>query len=726
MLYPLMLAGLVGLSVPIIIHLIHRQRLKPQLLATSQFLDQQDLANAFAPVPRDLLQLLLRLLLLALFVLLMSRLVLQGSSAGPRTMAVVLDQSMSMQQKTGEKGNLFDASKRQVLDLIDGLADEDRLALVLVGDHVTVETGYLQDKSELRRVAEGFEVSDSGGAALLPAVRDAADHLRSRREENACVLVFSDHQRLNYLPATGRDAASAADDPAWAGLAAALSAGGVRVLLIDDTPPADVNLTIEQAHFSPERVPVGASSRLTAVVHNRSDKEQTTRVHIQEGEQVGPDRSVTLEPGEAAHLDLVHRFEAPTDSACRVEIEDDFLPGDNRFQLPMRMKERQQVLLVGAASQRDDEDRGLELSYQGADLLAYALNPGESLGQSGTNINVKRVTPQMLSRVSLPLYSMIVLYGVTELPEQSTKDLSVFVKNGGGIWFIPDGDMSPLRFNNAYGPLLQGFAIGQLKVPDQVQGISRSEAQMSHPLLLPLVREEWGSTREIFVNRYFGVENGGTGKVALRAENGDALMVVVPQDRGQVLVQLFGSELESSTLPRTTAFVPLVQHVSATLGERGEPTSPDTVRVGDVLRMRLPEFRNLNGDVQVSGPESKSFAMTGPEGDEIRVEGLLQAGEYEVAHPGKKSGRKRYMTVNPVRGESDLLALSTDEQEQIFGAGNVARLKYADLASQFSHRYEIAGLLGTLVLLAFIAEALLGAWQSRRGAKRDQAQGAAA
>ena len=83
MLYPLMLAGLRGLSVPIIIHLIHRQRLKPQLLATSQFLDQQDLANAFAPVPRDLLQLLLRLLLLALFVLLMSRLVMARHKRRP-------------------------------------------------------------------------------------------------------------------------------------------------------------------------------------------------------------------------------------------------------------------------------------------------------------------------------------------------------------------------------------------------------------------------------------------------------------------------------------------------------------------------------------------------------------------------------------------------------------------------------------------------------------------
>ena len=59
MLNPLMLLGLLGLGVPVVIHLIHRQRLRPQWLATLRFLDREDVANAFAPVPRDLLQLVL-------------------------------------------------------------------------------------------------------------------------------------------------------------------------------------------------------------------------------------------------------------------------------------------------------------------------------------------------------------------------------------------------------------------------------------------------------------------------------------------------------------------------------------------------------------------------------------------------------------------------------------------------------------------------------------------
>src|SRR5581483_1254830 len=111
MLYPLMLLGLIGLAVPVIIHLIQRQRLKPQVLATLQFLDPQDAANAFAPVPRDLLQLLLRLALLGLFVLLMARLLAGSADVGPRTLAVVLDGSLSTQRKGEGEQSLFDRQK---------------------------------------------------------------------------------------------------------------------------------------------------------------------------------------------------------------------------------------------------------------------------------------------------------------------------------------------------------------------------------------------------------------------------------------------------------------------------------------------------------------------------------------------------------------------------------------------------------------------------------------
>jgi hypothetical protein len=713
MLHPWMLWGLVGLSVPIIIHLIQRQRLRVQPLATLRFLDIEDAANAFAPVPRDWLQLLLRLLVLGLFVMLMARFAIGGQEVGPRTIAVVLDQSLSMQRKLSEQQNLFDRHKAHILEVIEGLRPQDRMALFLVGDRVTVETPYLQDKDKLREAAQQFKVSDGGAQALVPAVRSIVGQLASRREVNAAVLVFSDQQR-SHFQAYLDEAERGGDNNPTLAFRDRLEQGTVKLFLLDENVPAAPNLAIESAHFTPEQVYVGGSSRLTAVVRNHSQEKQTTRVQVGTGEQTGKPRELSLEPGEAAHIDLVQRFEAPADTACRVEIEGDAYPGDDRFFLPMRIRDRKQILLVTPPAEGEPQERGLEFSHRGTDLLVYALNPGEALGQSGTSITVKRVTPALFSRVSLPIYSVIILYGVTDLPEQSAKDLEAFVRAGGGVWLIPGPDMSPLRFNEGHHRILGGFAVGQLKRPDPVQALSRDESGIANPLLVPLLREEWGPTRDVYFGQYHVVQAPGKAEVALRSANGDPLAVVVRAERGRVFVQLFGAGLENSSLPRTSAFVPLVQQVATVLGLRGESQRVDALRVGEVRRMSLPEFRGLKGEVKVKGPAEAAFPLTSGEGGEIRVEGLLRAGAYEVTHTAKASSRTRYLTVNPVLGESDVAVLGEEEQGKIFGTGNVQRLTFADLGEQFARRHEIFALMALLVWIAFVIEALVGAWQARR------------
>ena len=463
MLYPWMLLGLLGLSVPVIIHLIQKQRLKPQQLATLRFLDREDLANAFAPVPRDKLQLLLRLLLLGLFVLLMSRLLISDSKPGPRTLAVILDQSMSMRQLTDGNQPLFDRCRRQVLELVDSLREVDRMSFTLVGDEVTESSGFLQDKAELRALVEKAEVSDSGGAALVPTISRTLAQLHSRRAVNTCAIVFSDHQRLNYAPYLNADSNANLCQSATG--TAFRHSNDARIYLIDEPIKEGTNLSLVRASFSPSRAFVGTSSRVTAEIRNDSNEPQTAAVVVKDGDVTGEQRSLTLAPGETARLDLVQRFESPLDTVCRLELPDDVLPGDNRYFVPMRMRERRQILLV-TPSGTEDENQDLTVRFRGLDLLTYALNPGEALGTgSGTNVTVKRVTPASLGRVSLPLYSLIIVYGVTDLPDQSRKDLKAFVSGGGGLWLIPESEVSPARFNESYGDLLNGTLVGQLATP---------------------------------------------------------------------------------------------------------------------------------------------------------------------------------------------------------------------------------------------------------------------
>jgi hypothetical protein len=182
-------------------------------------------------------------------------------------------------------------------------------------------------------------------------------------------------------------------------------------------------------------------------------------------------------------------------------------------------------------------------------------------------------------------------------------------------------------------------------------------------------------------------------------------------------VQLFGTSLDASTLPRTTSFVPYVQQVLATLAGRRESFRPDTMRVGEVRTVDVPEFRGLKGEVVIKGPMAQRVDLTGEGKDEVRVEGLWKAGAYELSHPTKQTSRQRWLTVNPATGAGELRPLDADFQAMLFGTRNVVRLPFREAAGQFQHNREILPLIMALVLVAFTVEALMGAWQSRRRAR---------
>lgn len=701
MLNPLMLLGLLGLSVPVIIHLIHRQRLQPRLLATLRFLDQTDAANAFAPVPRDILQLILRLVLLGLFVLLMARITTESATTGARTLAIILDQSMSMQRKLENGETLFERQKAEIGELIEGMTPEDQFSLLLVGDHVAAETGFTTDKSKLKQALEHFAVSDGGGRALLPAIGHAIQELQTRKEPNTCVVVFSDHQRCNYR--TGPS-----DQP----LEAILRRGKVQLFLIEEPLPAEPNVAVESGVFYPPQVYLGTSSKLTATVRNYSDEQRTVDVTLAEGESVGESRSLTLAPRETASIDLTRVFEAPADTACKATIKDDVLAADNVVYSPMRVRERRQVLLIAPPREAEQEDT--RASAAGIDLLTYAINPGEALGLgAGTCITLKRVTPNVLEKMSLPLFSTVVIYGLSELPERSVKDLAAYVKNGGGLYVILDKEVSPARFNESFAPLLPGCQLGGWKEPPDPVFIDRNEAGVTVPLLLPLLREEWGDVDDITLSAYFALQNT-TAARALRATNGDILTALLALGQGRICLQAFSCDVKDTSMPRSAVFVPMVQEILSYLGPEGTAEDSDVIRVNEVAYMSLPELRGMSGMVELHGPEKYQFPLLDSERGSIKVEGIQRGGNYSVVHPAKKGMRPRWLAVNPVLGESDLATLSEREQQECFGSVNVARLPYEQLASHFARRREVFALAAVMVFLAFAIEALFGAWQSLR------------
>src|SRR5438034_300578 len=128
--YPALLGGLVLLGIPVLIHLIMRQKPKHLLFPAMRFLLQRHRTNQRKLQLRHLLLLSLRMLLIALVCLALARPKIFSEHfnfTGDRPWAAVLvfDTSPSMDYESG-KAKRLDEAKRLALELLDELPAHSR------------------------------------------------------------------------------------------------------------------------------------------------------------------------------------------------------------------------------------------------------------------------------------------------------------------------------------------------------------------------------------------------------------------------------------------------------------------------------------------------------------------------------------------------------------------------------------------------------------------------
>ena len=698
MLNPLMLLGLLGLGVPILIHLINRQRMRPRLLATLKFLDRQDVANTFAPVPRDILQLLLRLLLLLLFILLMARLLGPSRTVGPRAVAVVLDNSMSMRSPCPDgTTTLFEAHRARILDLVRGMRQDDFVSFTLVGDKVFASTGFTSDQAALEQAVTNAWVSDAGGRSLFAAIEDSLRELRSRRAPNAALLVFSDQQRSNYEAYLGS-----------APLADLVRGSRIKPVFITDPVAELPNVELLGAEFHPEEIYLGAGGKVTARLQNTSATQQMVTASLKSGPVVVGSRPCNLASGETVHVEMRQTFESPNDSAWGVSLSDDGFTADNDAYTTVRMAKRRQILFVASALYPRPE--GMTMGTSGADLFAAAVNPSEATGQASgeTYVSVKRVGAQELEGKALSLYSMVVLYGLQELGSpEVVNDLAGYVRQGGGLYIIPDANVISSTFNDSFKPLLAGFKLGDLREPDVAAALDNEERSVADPLLVGLLRGEWGTVNDILFASYFSTLAEGKAKPVLRTRDGDILLAIAEMGRGRVCLQTHSWNVTDTSLPRSLCFVSVAHAIvdRLTRSEQEVAKQPDHIQAGDLHRLALPQFRGLGGTVALKGPRTYSFDIAA-EDNHVNVKDMYVAGAYLATHPGKYAARDRWLAVNRSVSEADRAAASAEELAGLCGGGEDVALSSDMLAGLFRPSRELYPLLMVLVFAALTLETL--------------------
>jgi hypothetical protein len=609
---PLFLIGLAGLAIPVLIHLIQRERKNVVQFPSLMFLNRIPYQSVQRRRIRHWLLLLMRLGALALVVLAFARPFLRqtdaaAGAAGAREVVLLVDRSYSMGY--GDRWQRALAAARQA---VTGLAASDRGSVVFFSSSAEVALRSTADKNRLLAALAGVEPSPAAtqyGPALKLAGSILSESPLPRRE----VVLVSDFQRSGWQGAEGlRLPDGSALTP--------VDVGGGDTINAAVTPVA-----LERSMFSgQERVSV------TAGVLNHGTKAlEGVDVSLEVDGRAIQTKRVRVEPNGSASTTFDPLTLASPNVRASIRIAKDALERDNVFHFVVSPGRPVRVVLAQRSGARDVNlyvARALGLG----DAPRFAVNPKDA---------------EAISQEDLQTADVVILNDVP-VTSAAADRLARFVQRGGGLLVIAGQRGTWPQDQAAVLPTQPSEAVDRSKGP-----AARLVAlEFGHSIFEPFRAPRSG---DFSTARFYGYRASTTardGTVLARFDDGTPALVEKRMGAGRVLVWLSSFELGWNDLAIKPVFLPFVHQMARHLA--GYREAAPWLKVGDVL------------DPSMAGPTPKGTeqrAIVSPSGQRLPLDGegpdvveLAEQGFYEVR--GLAAGAEPAMIVaaNVDLKESDL------------------------------------------------------------------------
>src|SRR5579871_1707653 len=188
---PIFFVGLAAIAVPILVHLIQRERKEVVQFPSLMFLRKIPYQSVERRRIHNWLLLALRAGAMALLVAAFARPFLQqdpvkaaAASAGAREVVILLDDSASMGY-----GDHWDKARDAARKIVSGLGAEDKATLVMFGRNIQERVRATSDRGQLSAAIDDAKVT-SDGTRFGPALRYAQSLLlRSSLPRKEAVLI---------------------------------------------------------------------------------------------------------------------------------------------------------------------------------------------------------------------------------------------------------------------------------------------------------------------------------------------------------------------------------------------------------------------------------------------------------------------------------------------------------------------------------------------------------
>lgn len=597
---PWALAGLVAIGIPIVAHLLRRQKLRRQTLPTIAFLHRIHATRAARLRIVDALLLAARIALVVALVLVAAapfRVVESSLLDRQHALAIVFDDSLSM-SAMDEGTTLIERAAALSAEQLESLPEGSEVSVVLAGRPARV---WLRRSSDFDMVRSAFREIDprsTRAGALCDAVGAAVELLLQSELVDRRLLVISD-----FTSGTG------AEECEW-------PTRGIRVAFETVATEEPDNRRIASVEIVGDLDSPDGRTLDVEIEGPPADTEQNVRLRRRGQETQRAPVIRSNERGEAAlTLD-------PTllDAVVELRLDpDDALPGDNVRGVLLR-SDTIHVLLVDGDPHPDPRKR--ETAF-----IAHALDVAPRIGRA---FAVETLDAQDLSESAIIRSDVVVLANAT-LDAKWLPLIQRFVGGGGSLWITAGDRINPRVYGSVLRELLPG----------------RYTATRMEPAPVGLRSDRLPELRQARVRARTPIAETSLDAV-VTARFGDGTPAMVEHRYRSGRVAMFASTIDDAwtDLPYQPVFVPFVLDALERLAGRTEHT------VQPYASVSLPGSTSTQR-IQVVTPTGRTVDLA--EADRVGFRDTGEIGAYRVLVNGVVGERFAFV-VDPPAEESDLVS----------------------------------------------------------------------
>jgi hypothetical protein len=627
---PLFLAGLAGLALPLVLHLVRRTPKGKQQFSSLMFLSPTPPRLTRRSRLDQVLLLLLRLAALALLAFAFARpffrenSILAITDLQQRRVAILLDTSASMR-----RGDLWKQAIQTAEKELAELAPHDDVALYTFADRLQTVVSFASPekatsaapadvvRQALKKLQPGWAAGDMGTAitALATELDSANDVAQSPAVPQ--LIVISDFQKGNRV-----DSLQGFEWPKDVRVVP-------RQLALKQTSNATLQFLAAEAETPEDELRV----RVSNAADSAQDQFFVRWFNAQEPNATAGEVAVYVPPSQSR----VVRLPRPMNNllADRVVLRGDAQDFDNTFYVvPPR---QQQISLVYIGSDAADDPQGLQYYLR----LATADDP---LRQ----VEIKAIAGDaLLPNDVLPE----VVVASSALTSAQRSQLQSFVEKGGALFLVPKDQESaaslPVFFNDAE---LLPAKTSRKENDFQLLG----EIDFTNPLFQPFANPRYNDFTRIHFWQHRAVKLPAESKsnVLARFDNGDPWLMETSLGKGHIWAFTSGWQPEESQLAVSSKFLPLIGNLLDQACGASRALASTVVNAA----VALPRDRQTELQIQT------------PSGSKLKV--ATDATDFrETPEPGiyRATGDQQEFrfAVNVAASESDTAPLPIEQLEQL-------------------------------------------------------------